>query len=105
MHLHSVFLFAGRNKRIKQLSLQFILPIHMLRMPLDTQAEGMGGMYNGFHNPVLTDGTDCQILSQSIHSLVMEAVDGKNFRFHNMVQSAAGHHSDFMAAEIGRAHV
>ncbi len=77
MYAFGFFLFTGIYKCIKQTLLTGIFPAHVFRVPLDTQAERMIGMYDCFHETVLTDGTDGQILSQRIHSLVVETVDGE----------------------------
>ena len=92
------FLFAGIYENIEYLLRAFVSPAHMLRMPLDTQEEGMGGMHHSFHDPVLTDGAYFQILSQSIHSLMVDAVDGEAGLFDDGFQRTAGQDIDPVAA-------
>lgn len=68
----------------------------MFRMPLDTQAEGMGGMYHRFYITVFTEGADFQILSQSIHCLVMQAVYREMMGIQDLIQQASGDYIDFV---------
>ena len=89
-------LFAGFHKSLKNLSLQFYFPEHMLRMPLDTQTEGVCGMYHRFHIAVFAEGADLQILSQNVHHLVVQTVNSKLRNFQNVVQHTSGHHIDFV---------
>ena len=55
----------------------------MLRMPLDTHAEGMTCMLNGFDDAILADSADDHILSNGGRCLMVQAVDPERLLFHD----------------------
>lgn len=48
---------------------------HMLRMPLDTDAEGVEKYFQAFNKAILTDSRNCQTRTKLVYCLMVQAVD------------------------------
>lgn len=80
---------AGFDKGFEDPSLLLAVANHMLRMPLDTDAEGVRGMFDAFNDAVLTDGANEDVLADGGSCLMVQAVDTKCFPPHDLSQFRA----------------
>jgi len=89
---------AGCDEGVKKFLVRRMILTHMLRMPLDTDAEGMAFMFCSFRDSVFTTGGKNQIISQMLDCLVMHTVDRQEFFLNDGMKFCAGHDGDGVAA-------
>ena len=82
----SFLITANRNKRVKNFLLGGVSPAHMLRVPLDAQAEGMPLHFQAFDESFWTFRGDFQVLPHLADRLVVDTVDFRGIAAHDLKQ-------------------
>ena len=72
----------------------------MLRVPLNTDAEGVCGMFDALNNAVLTCGGKNQRRCNLVNSLMMQAVGQKGFLTHDFSQLCAARDGNLVISTV-----
>ena len=79
--------FACGDEGIKDPSLSLGKADHMLRMPLDADAEPVVRMLDALNEAILGDGCEGEFRRDFINRLMVQTVDTKLFQLHDLVLS------------------